>query len=506
MAKLFKTEDIRRLDQYTIDHEPVSGADLVERAATAFVNEFCRHFPRQNKVYLFAGQGNNGADALAVARLLHEADYELEVYLFNPKQALSPECAMNKNLLPNDRRLRFFEITNDFIPPVINKSDVVIDGLFGTGLTRPLSGGFAAVVDYINQSGATVVSIDIPSGLFGDNNRDNDAAHIIKATRTYTFEFPKLSFLFAENDTYTGKWTTLPIGLHPIAIAETETPYRFVTDEDMKGVIRPRRTFSHKGTFGHALLIAGGKGKMGAAVLASGACLRSGVGRLTVHVPHRGETILQTVVPEVMLSLDNNADFVTLIPEANSYDAIGIGPGIGTHDASLDVLKVLLNTASKPLVLDADALNMLATDTDMLQLLPPQTILTPHPTEFDRLFGQTANACDRLHKAMEMAVKYALYVVLKGAYTAVCTPEGNAHFNSTGNAGMATAGSGDVLTGVILSLLAQGYSPEMSAITGVYLHGLAGDIAVSNSSEESLIASDIINKLGKAFRLQHDAH
>jgi len=503
MTKIFKSEKTRELDQYTVIHEPVGSIDLVERAATAFVNEFSRHYSRQNRVHVFAGQGNNGADALAVARLLHEDGYKADVYLFNPKRKLSPECEAGKNLLPAGGEIRFFEIVNDFIPPAMSKGDVVVDGLFGTGLSRSLSGGFAAVVDYINQSGAAVVSIDIPSGLFGEDNRGNDRSHIIKASSTYTFEFPKLAFLLAENESFVGKWTVLPIGIHPVAIEEAETPYLFVTDEDMKGVILPRRTFSHKGTFGHALLMAGGRGKMGAAVLASGACMRSGVGRLTVHIPQRGEIILQTTVPEAMLSLDENANLLSELPEIDGYEAIGIGPGLGTCDASADVLEALLKTATKPLVLDADAINILA-DRNRLRLLPPHTILTPHPREFDRLFGDSSNSYERLHRAMEMASKHALYIVLKGAYTAVCMPEGRVCFNSTGNAGMATAGSGDVLTGVILGLLSQGYAAETAAVAGVYLHGLAGDIALASSSKESLIASDIVRALGKAFRSQYD--
>jgi NAD(P)H-hydrate epimerase len=431
--------------------------------------------------------------------LLHEAEYAPEVYLFNTKHNLSPECEANKNRLRAECKIHFFEIVHDFIPPVICARDIVIDGLFGTGLKRPLKGGFAAVVDYINQSGATVVSIDIPSGLFGEDNRENDCTHIIKANRTYTFEFPKLAFMFAENESFTRQWTVLPIGVHPDIVAKTETPYRFVTAEDMKGVFHPRRTFSHKGMFGHALLIAGGKGKMGAAVLASGACMRSGVGRLTVHLPQRGETVLQTAVPEAMLSLDENADFVSVLPETDNYEAIGIGPGLGTHDISAGVLESLLKTTTKPLVLDADALNILATSKSMMQLLPPHTILTPHPREFDRLFGESANGYERLHKAMKMAKTHSLYIVLKGAHTAICTPEETVCFNSTGNAGMATAGSGDVLTGLILGLLAQGYTPETAAIAGVYLHGLAGDIAAADYSEESLIAGDLIRALGKAF-------
>jgi NAD(P)H-hydrate epimerase len=504
MLKIFETETIKALDQYTIDHEPIDSIDLVERAATAFTHEYIRHFTKQNRVIIFSGQGNNGADALAIARLLSEESYRIEVYLFNPAQHLSPDCELNKQRLLTDRKVRLIEVFEDFTPPDLTARDIVIDGLFGSGLNRPLSGGYVAVVDYINQSDATVVSIDIPSGLFGEDNRLNDARSIIKADWTYTFEFPKLAFILPENALFVGKWKVLPIGIHPDVIENTKTPYQMVTDEDMTGIIRPREAFAHKGVFGHALLIAGSKGKMGAAVLSARACLRSGVGRLTVHLPHRGETTVQTAIPEAMLSLDENEDFVSTLPDVSSYKAVGIGPGLGVQTSSATVLKQLLTSAEKPLVLDADALNILALNKDWLTLLPPHTVLTPHPKEFDRLFGTCASGYERLHKATAMAVEHKVCILLKGAYSATCTPEGNVYVNTTGNPGMATAGSGDVLTGILLGLSAQGYSPETSAVVGAYLHGLAGDMAAADVSEEALIAGDIIRMLGKAFKLQKE--
>ena len=300
MIKIFETSKIKELDQYTVDHEPIASVDLVERAATAFVNEFGRLYSKQSRVIVFAGQGNNGADALAIARLLAEDDYRIEVYLFNPGRHLSPDCEANKQRLLADGKILLNEVIEDFTPPILSEHDVVIDGLFGSGLNRPLSGGYAAVVDYINQSDATVVSIDIPSGLFGEDNRENDPDSIIQADMTFTFEFPKLSMVLPENAAYVGRWKVLPIGLHPDIMARTKTPYMLIKDEDMTGILRTRNVFAHKGDFGHALLISGSKGKMGAALLAAGACMRSGVGRLTVHLPQRGETVLQTALPEAM--------------------------------------------------------------------------------------------------------------------------------------------------------------------------------------------------------------
>jgi len=504
MNKIFETFKVKELDQYTIKHEPVASTDLVERAARAFTQEFCRHFSKQNRVVIFSGQGNNGADALAIACLLSDEGYRIETYLLNPVQHLSPECEINKQRLLDDGKVRFVEVTDDFTPPTLNERDIVIDGLFGSGLNRPLSGGFAAVVDYINKSNAVVVSIDIPSGLFGEDNRLNIPDSIIRADYTYTFEFPKLAFLLPENETFVGKWKVLPIGIHPDIIEQTKTYYKLITDADFTGLLKPRNKFAHKGMFGHALLIAGSKGKMGAAVLGAKACLHSGVGLLTVHIPLRGETALQTTVPEAMLSLDGNNDFVSVLPDIATYNAIAIGPGMATQTSSVFLLKELLKTARKPLLLDADALNILALNPELIPLLPPSSILTPHPKEFDRLFGACECGYERIQKARIKAMELTVCIVLKGAYTAICTPEGNVYFNPTGNPGMATAGSGDVLTGVILGLLAQGYAPETAAVAGVYLHGLAGDLATASLSEESVIAGDIIQMLGKAFRLQRD--
>jgi NAD(P)H-hydrate epimerase len=472
----------------------------VERAATAFVQEFCRQFTKQNRVIVFAGQGNNGADALAIARLLSEEEFRVETFLFNPTQRLSPECEANKHRLLSVRKVLLTEVFDDFTPPMLTERDIVIDGLFGSGLTRPLEGGYAAVVDYINQSKAVVVSIDIPSGLFGEDNRANNVKGIIRADYTYTFEFPKLAFLLPENASFVGKWEVLPIGIHPAIMEKTKSCFMLVTGKDFAGVLKPRNTFAHKGIFGHALLIAGSMGKMGAAILAAKACLRSGAGLLTVHLPQRGETALHSTVPEAMVSLDSDTDFISILPETTGYEAIAVGPGLGVQIQTVEMFESLLETNKQPLLLDADALNILATNPPLIPLVPPYSILTPHPKEFDRLFGKCDSGYERIHKAKAMAVEFQLCIVLKGAYTAVCTPEGNVYINSTGNPGMATAGSGDVLTGVILGLLAQKYSPETSAVLGVYLHGLAGDLALESGSEESLIAGDIIRMLGKAFR------
>lgn len=500
MIKIFATDKVKELDQYTIQQEPISSIDLVERAATVFIHEFCRRYSKQTRIVIFAGQGNNGADALAIARLLKDESFRVETYLFNPTEHLSNECQQNKQRLLNMERVEFTEVVHDFEPPMLSERDVVIDGLFGSGLNRPLSGGFAAVVNYINQSDAEVVAIDIPSGLFGEDNRKNDKESIIKANVTLTFGFPKLAFLFPENVQYVGEWKILDIGTHPGAIERFNTSYSLVTEDDISSVLLPRDRFAHKGTFGHALLVAGSKGKMGAALLAARACLRSGAGLLTTHIPQRGEIIFQTAFPEAMLSFDSNPDYFTSVPEISGYAAIGVGPGLGQHMESAAALERILQSSSKPVVIDADAINMLASNKDLLNKIPPRSILTPHPKEFDRIAGESIHSYDRLIKAQSFATEHKLCIVLKGAYTAICSPAGNIYFNNCGNPGMATAGSGDVLAGVILGLLSQGYEPEAAAVMGVFLHATAGDIAAALQSEESMIAGDITDMLGKAFR------
>jgi NAD(P)H-hydrate epimerase len=362
-----------------------------------------------------------------------------------------------------------------------------------------LDGLAKKIVQRINQSGATIISIDIPSGLFGEDNSGNDLSAIIKASHTLTFQFPKLSFLFPENAQFTGEWTVLPIGLHPEAINETESNFHFLTKEFISGKIKKRGKFSHKGTYGHALLIAGSYGKMGASVLASRACLRSGVGLLTCHIPQLGYEIIQNSIPEAMISIDSSETVFSEVPNLSSFSAIGIGPGLDKKQETQQALKILLQANPNKLIIDADALNILSENQDWYNLLPENTILTPHLKEFERLAGPSADSYERLQKQLQFSTKYKVIIVCKGANSCITFPDGRVFFNSTGNPGMATAGSGDVLTGIILGLLAQNYSPEDTTLLGVYLHGLAGDLAATEFGEYSLVAGDLIRNLGKAF-------
>jgi NAD(P)H-hydrate epimerase len=508
MKKLFETSRIKEIDRYTIEHEPIAPIDLVERVATMFVNEYARRYAsRQNRIYVFAGQGNNGADALTISRLLLEQGYNVFIYLINPTGILSPECEESRRrLLRENNPKHYLEVVSSFSPPVFEPQDIILDGLFGSGLNRPLEGGYAKIVDYINHSESTVIAIDIPSGLFGEDNHDNHPQYIIQADHTWTFEFPKLSFLFPENADFVGEWKALPVGLHPDALLKTKTPYGLITDDDIALLIHRRDRFSHKGDFGHALLLAGSAGKIGAAILSATSCMRSGAGRLTVHLPKNGEQALQIALPEAMTNVDRSPDYITELPPTHSgYDAIGIGPGIGLNDATRAILGQLLEASvGKPLVIDADALNIIAANNDLFHKIPQESILTPHPKEFDRLAGTSENAYERMQKARSIAAEQKICIVLKGANTAVCTSTGKVFFNTSGNPGMATAGSGDVLTGIILGLLAQGYRPTEAALISVYIHGSAGNLAAANLSEESLLAGDITTMMGKVFKQMHD--
>ena len=444
-------------------HEPISSEGLMERAAGQVFEWLMAHITKNNTVKIFCGSGNNGGDGLVVARRLTQVGMPNQVFM-----------------------LRDLQSPDDF--PAIDKDDIIVDALFGSGLNRPVEGLAAELIRYLNAQQAIRVSIDIASGLFADT--PSPEAAIFRPDYTLTFQMPKLAFLMPENDPFVGRLEVLDIRLHPQFLLEVETNNFLVDREMMKSIIHHRPKFSHKGTYGHALLVAGSEGKTGAAVLGAKSCLRTGVGLLSVKLPKSAWTPLQSSLPEAMIQVDDKLD---------AFNAIGVGPGLGKDDDAQRLVRSLIQDAKVPLVMDADALNILGENKTWLSFLPAKTILTPHPKEFERLFGKTSTSFERLELLREMAVKHGIVIVLKGAYTATAMPNGTVFFNSTGNPGMATAGSGDVLTGMILSLLAQRYTPEEAAVLGVYLHGLAGDFAAEHYSQEAMIASDITENIGKAF-------
>lgn len=496
--KILSANQIREVDKYTIEHEPISSSDLMERASVTCSRWIMEHYPKSQAVKIFIGPGNNGGDGLCIAYHLLMAGYRVQVFIPFPRERFSPDALVKYQRLFEYKDSAVFLVQEPYVP-AIQETDLVIDALFGTGLTRALSGFVALIINHINKSGAPIIAIDVPSGLFCDSNEGNNRDTIIKATHTLTFGMPKMAYLFPENYVYTGEMHILEIGLHPEGIAMQESKNFYQTIHNFPPILKKRGKFDHKGIFGHALLLAGSYGKMGAAVLGAQSCLRTGVGLLTIHTPRYGYQIMQTAIPEAMVSLDQENEIISEIPANGKFDAIGVGPGIGTSYQTTDMLRELLSKSTVPIVMDADALNILAQNQWLLCMIPQNTILTPHPREFDRMAGESTNGHSRFLNQLDFSRKYNVIVVLKGAYTSITTPKGYCWFNSSGNPGMATAGSGDTLTGIILSLLAQGYEPLHAARFGVFLHGLAGDIALSRNSMESILASDIIKHIGHAF-------
>ena len=500
--KIFTSTQIHELDKYTIEHEPIKSIDLMERSAKALTQAISEECGFQTPIVVFAGPGNNGGDALAVARLLAEKDYNVLVYLFNIGNKLSEDCSENRQRAIDCKRLKgFTEVVREFEPPLLTAETVVIDGIFGTGLNKPLESGFASLVKYINQSPSKVISIDMPSGLMAESNTYNIHTNIIRADITLTLHTQKLAFLFADNQQYIGRLRVLDIRLSKDFIANTDSDFLIQESTDVAPLLTPRSDFAHKGMMGHALLIAGSYGMAGAAVLASRACMRSGLGKLTVHTPRKNCDIMQISVPEAIVQLDDDDTHFSEAVAPDEFDALGIGPGLTQDEGTAIALIAQLRRSSLPTVIDADALNILGSHRAWMQQLPKNLIMTPHPREFDRLCGlRSSDDYDRLTKAIDMAVRLQVYIILKGHYSALCTPDGKVIFNSTGNSGMATAGTGDVLTGIITGLLAQGYHQREACQLGMYLHGLAGDIAAEVKGKESLVASDLIDYLPEAFK------
>jgi len=513
--KIITAKQIREADAYTIAHEPIASIDLMERASASFVKWFVDHFHKQKVIKIFCGLGNNGGDGLAVGRMLLEKNYKVEVFAIRHSDSTSEDFTVNEQRLSNLTDIKNIYPGKDL--PSITKNNIVIDAIFGSGLARPVKGLCGEVIQHINKSKCTVIAIDIASGLYCDSppvypisvspSKVKEETHItdyrlpiIHATHTVSFQNPKLSLLLPQNEVYTGDWHLVPIGLDEGFIRSMDTTNYYIDMDLVKKIVKRRAKFSHKGTFGHALLITGSYGKMGAALLAARACLRSGAGLLTMHIPKCGYEFMQTALPEAMVMVDDSNDCFTTVPEIEKYAAIGIGPGLGMDKLTQKAFLKLIQKSSKPLVIDADAINIIGKNKNILVQIPSNSIFTPHPKEFERLAGKSDNDYQRLELLRTFAYKIKSIIVLKGAHTCIATPQGDCYFNSTGNPGMATAGSGDVLTGIITGLLAQGYSSFEAAILGVYLHGLTGDIAAKQFGKEAMIASDMVEMLGNAYK------
>lgn len=496
--KILTAEQIRTWDQFTIEHEPIASIDLMERAATK-----CFEWLEENNWFIhsfaiFCGKGNNGGDGLAIARMLANKGCPVSVYILEFGHKGTEDFQANLARLHQYPAVTIQFIQDESNFHQLSGDTIVIDALFGSGLTRPLDGITSKLVEHINNSGCSVIAIDVPSGMAVD--RSSKGHTIIKAAYTLSFQCYKQAFLAAENAEFMGEVIILDIGLSSDHLNKVETKLELIDDAIINSIYKPRNKFSHKGNFGHALMIAGSYGKMGAAILSAKACLRTGAGLLTCFIPKCGYEIFQTALPEAMVMTDTHSSIITKIDEdVSKYDSVGIGPGLGTSSETRTAIKELLSAYKKPIVIDADGLNGLSMEKN-LPSLPPGSILTPHPKEFDRLFGECKDDFERIDKAIASAKLLNCSIVLKGHHTFIATAGGKGYFNSTGNAGMATAGSGDVLTGMITALLAQGYSSEQAAILGVYFHGSAGDMAAKDLSQEAMIAGDIIDHIAYAFK------
>ena len=494
MLKILTTKQSKEHDAYTIEHEPIASIDLMERACQAFVTWFTAEFEASRKIGIVCGTGNNGGDGLGIARMLNEMNYPIKVWIVKGTAPITDDFKINFDRVKG--KLEMYEIVTSSDQGLFSDCDILIDAIFGSGLSRPTEGIYEQAINCINQTKCVKIAVDLPSGLLADGP---SSGKIIEADYTISFQLPKLAFLLPQNYRYVGNWKVVDIGLSKIYLKEAKTSYFYLTKNSVKDKIHNRAKFDHKGKNGHALLIAGSFGKIGASILASKACLRSGVGLLTTHVPKSGYTIIQTSVPEAMASVDEHQDFFSGELKINQFSSVGIGPGLGQSAETISAFLKIVEQG-RPLVVDADGLNILAARPDWLGLITQGSILTPHPKEFERLVGTWQNDFERLEKQKKFSTETNAVIILKGAHSSIATPDGKIYFNSTGNSGMATGGSGDVLTGILTGLLAQGYSAKDASIVGVYLHGLSGDIAAREKGSHSLIASDIVNFLPAAFK------
>lgn len=503
MVPILNAQQVRAADVHTISNEPIASIDLMERASSACVAFIVDRLLGGGRLQasgflILAGPGNNGGDGAAVARLLH-------AHGLNARLAVTQAGKPSPDRIANVERAQQAGVEvvdlGDGAPlPALRPGEVIVDALFGTGLSRPLAGHSAQLVGEMNTSRAPIISIDLPSGLFAADNGANDPSAIVRATHTLTFEVPKLALLLADNAGFVGELHVLRIGLDLGFIRTLNSMTGVLEPSDLGPMLKPRPRAGHKGDFGHALLIAGSKGMMGAAILSASAAVRSGTGLVTTHVPATEADLIHGAVPESLVSLDPGLLLSGSLPKLDKATAIGVGPGMGTERETSALLKVLIQEARVPLILDADALNILGENRTWLAYLPEDTILTPHPKEFDRVFGVCANGYERLMKAREMAMKHGVCIVLKGAPSATCDRTGQIMFNDTGNAGMAKGGSGDVLTGLITGLRAQGYTAQVSCWLGNHLHGLAGDLAAKQLGMDGMTAMDIAHALPYAWQ------
>ena len=496
--KIFNKEKLKEADEFTIKEQNINSDELMERAAIQLFGWLKTQLKENRpKINLFCGIGNNGGDGLALARLLLNDGYEVEVYIVNFSDKRSDDFLLNLNRLKEHQFWPEFINENSDLPE-LNQGEIVIDAIFGIGLNRPAEGWIKELIQYINQSKSYVIAVDVPSGLYLDKAPEDPEA-IIKAETTITFQLPKLVFFLPETAEFAGRVEIADIGLDRNFIAKTASEALLIQQHDAQRLYKPRGKFSHKGTFGHCLVAGGSYGKMGSVLLATKAALRVGAGKVSALIPKCGYDILQLGIPEAMVITAENEKFLENTTIDFTPESICFGIGAGKEEATKHYLEQLMKERSAPLLIDADGINILAENQELLKHLPEKSILTPHPGELKRLLGEWEDDFDKLEKAKAFSLKYKVILVIKGAYT-ITIADKNLYINSTGNPGMATAGSGDTLSGIISGLVAQGYDATIAAVFGVYLHGKAGDLAAEKLGFEAVIADDLIQHLGEAYK------
>lgn len=488
--KIFNVAQIRQADEMTVAKQNISYNDLMERAGNEVFLWLKRQFPDKETVFhVFCGQGNNGGDGLVVARLLHADNYKVVVDVTEEVGTPTPDFTANLKKI-NEAGIQYNQNT---VYEYEKGRLVYIDALFGIGLTRELNDTIKQVINKINNREAIIVSIDVPSGMFMDKKTN----FAVKSDVVLTFQFPKLALYLPDNAPFVKEVAVLDIGLDNGFIKNTVTDYYFTDEFDVYSRYKPVAHNAHKGNQGHALIIGGSYGKIGAVCLSAKAALKSGSGLVTAYLPKCGYTVVQSSFPEAMVLADGD-EHITQISFDFQPKAIGIGMGLGQHKDTQKALYEFLKIVSVPLVIDADALNILSYNKEWLKLLPENTILTPHPKELERLMGSWKDDFDKIEMMKSFSKEYKLVLIAKDAHTMIIHND-TVHINSSGNAALATGGSGDVLTGIITGLLAQSYSTVDAAIFGVYLHGLTADIGIIETSKQAFIASDILKYMGKAY-------
>lgn len=494
--KIFSAQQIYAADKFTIEKQQITTDELMERSAVQIFNWIhTRMQGAQVKIHLFCGIGNNGGDGIALARHLQEHGYNIAVYVVNYSKKRS------KDFLINLERLKARKMWPEFLDadhqlPEIGRDDIIVDAIFGIGLNRPPADWVIRLIEHFHHSEAFILSVDIPSGLYTDRVPENENA-VVRSNFVLSFQAPKLVFFLPETGVYSNQWELLDIGLDPEFLMTTDTDYELIGKNEVLPFYVPREKFSHKGTYGHALLVGGSKGRIGAVILAARACLHSGCGLVTAYVPECGYVPVQAALPEAMVVTDGE-QFISKLDFDFSPTVIGIGVGLGTNQETVKAFADFLKGHKSPVVIDADGLNILSLQKSLLDDLPDQSILTPHPKELERLLGEWTDDFDKLKKTKEFSKKHNCIIVIKGAHSITVYGD-RGYINTTGNPGMATAGSGDVLTGMITGLLAQGYAPLQATLFAVYLHGRAGDIAVEQTGYQALTASAVSSTIGMAF-------